>query len=317
MPKLLDQVHAELRLRHYSHRTEKTYVNWIRQYILFHHKRHPAEMGETEIRAFLSYLATEREVAASTQNQAFAALLFLYRHILNQELPAISDFARAKRPERLPVVFTRQEVMKILSRLTGVNWLMGSLLYGAGLRLTECLALRIKDIDFEYRQIMVRDGKGGKDRITMLPESLIEPLRTQIDHASRLHQQDLSEGFGCVYLPFALARKYPNAEQELKWQYVFPAPARSVDPRSGIERRHHLGEWVLQRAIREAIRDAAISKHGSCHTLRHSFATHLLQTGSDIRTIQELLGHKDVSTTMIYTHVLNRGGLGVRSPLDL
>jgi integron integrase len=317
MSKLLDQTRDLIRTRHLSLRTEESYLAWIKQYILFHHKRHPSELKAPEITAFLSYLAVSRHVAASTQNQALSAILFLYREVLGIELDWITDVERAKKPKRLPVVFTKAEVQAILLRLSNTKWIMASLLYGSGLRLMECLRLRVKDIDFASHQIMVRDGKGGKDRVTMLPESLVEPLNLHLARVKALHIQDLQQGRGLVHLPFALARKYPQAEREWMWQYVFPAAKRSIDPRSGKEQRHHLAETVLQRAVKEAVRAAAINKAGSCHTLRHSFATHLLEAGYDIRTIQELLGHSDVSTTMIYTHVLNRGGKAVKSPLEL
>jgi integron integrase len=273
-------------------------------------------MGEPEVSKFLSNLAVEGKVSASTQNQALSAILFLYQAVLKQELGWINNVKRAKKPSHLPVVFTKEEAKAVLLRLEGTKWLMASLLYGAGLRLMECLGLRVKDIDFSYSQITVRDGKGGKDRLTMLPESLKDPLKKHLEKVSILHEQELKEGFGKVYLPFALAKKYPNAEREFAWQYVFPASNRSIDPRSGIERRHHIYETVLQKAVKAAVRAAGINKPASCHTFRHSFATHLLEDGYDIRTVQELLGHKDVSTTMIYTHVLNKGGKGVRSPLD-
>lgn len=315
-PKLLDQVRDAIRVRHYSMRTEEAYVYWIKRFIFYHEKRHPLHMGEQEVSKFLSHLAVEGKVSASTQNQALSALLFLYQEVLKQELGWINNVKRAKKPSHLPVVFTKEEAKAVLLRLEGTKWLMASLLYGAGLRLMECLGLRVKDIDFSYNQITVRDGKGGKDRLTMLPGSLQEPLKKHLEKVRILHEQDLKEGFGKVYLPFALAKKYPNAEREFAWQYVFPASNRSIDPRSGIERRHHIYETVLQKAVKAAVRAAGINKPASCHTFRHSFATHLLEDGYDIRTVQELLGHKDVSTTMIYTHVLNKGGKGVRSPLD-
>jgi integron integrase len=315
-PRLLDQVRQVARLKHMSIRTEKSYVDYIRDFILFHNKRHPKDMGVDEIRAYLTHLAVEKKIAASTQNVALCALLFLYRQVLQLELPYIDDIAWAKRSERLPVVFTRSEVKSILVNLEGTPHLIASLLYGSGLRLMECLRLRVKDIDFEYRQITVRDGKGEKDRMTMLPTSTLEPLKQQLERAKLLHQQDLAEGYGAVYLPYALERKYPNAQREWRWQYVFPPAKRSLDPRSGLTRRHHWVPDSVQRAVKQAIRAAKLTKPGSCHTFRHSFATHLLEDGYDIRTVQELLGHKDVKTTMIYTHVLNRGGQGVRSPLD-
>jgi integron integrase len=315
-PRLLDHVRAVARLRRLAYQTERAYVYWIRRFILYHNKRHPSQMGTAEIRAFLSNLATDRSVAPSTQNQALAAILFLFRDVLRLDVPFIEGIERAKRPERLPVVFSRAEVDAVLSRLTGVHRLAASLLYGAGLRLTECLRLRVKDVDFEANQIVVRSGKGAKDRVTLLPQGLVPALKAQLDYARGLHGADLLDGFGRVALPDALARKYPNAETEWAWQFVFPAPRRSIDPRTGVTRRHHLAPTSLQKAVYTAIRHAGIAKHGSCHTLRHSFATHLLEDGYDIRTVQELLGHSDVRTTMIYTHVLNLGPRAVRSPLD-
>ncbi|MBI1987231.1 MAG: integron integrase [Nitrospinae bacterium] len=316
-PKLLDQVRQVIRTRHYSIRTEEAYVHWIKRFVLFHHKRHPKEMGAEEVNRFLSDLAVKQNVAASTQNQALSAILFLYQEVLKQEIGWLGDLIRAQKPKKLPVVFTREEVKSVLNCLSDINRLMANLLYGSGLRLMECLRLRVKDIDFSYNQIVVRDGKGEKDRVTMLPLSLKDPLQRHLKEVKKLHQKDLNDGFGDVYLPYALERKYPNACREWAWQYVFPSLKRSIDPRSGIERRHHLGKEVLQRAVKEAIWKAGIHKAASCHTFRHSFATHLLEAGYDIRTVQELLGHKDVSTTMIYTHVLNRGGKGVQSPADL
>jgi integron integrase len=316
-PRLLDQVRDTLRLKHYSIRTEETYIGWIKRYILFHDKRHPKDMGEIEIKTFLTNLAVNKNVAASTQNQAFNALLFLYREVLKQEFGQLNDVVRAKKPRKLPVVFTKEEVRLIINQLEGTKWLMAQLMYGAGLRVMECVRLRVKDIDFSYRQIVVRDGKGGNDRVTMLPEIVIEPLKRHLEKVKTTHTLDLSAGFGKVYLPGALKKKYKHANQSWGWQYVFPASKRSIDPRSRIERRHHIHESVIQRAVREAIRKARLTKAGSCHSLRHSFATHLLEAGYDIRTIQELLGHKDVSTTMIYTHVLNRGGRAVQSPGDM
>ena len=315
-PKLLDQVRAKIRLKHYSIRTEQAYVDWIRRYILFHGKRHPQDMGKPEVEQFLSHLAVERNVAAATQNQALSAILFLYKEVLEKDIGRLDDMERAKRPARLPVVLTAAEVRAVLAHLGGRHRLMANLLYGAGLRLMECVRLRVKDLDFEYQQITVRDGKGQQDRLTLLPEALIASLQTHLVDVRILHEQDLREGFGNVYLPFALERKYPNAGREWGWQYVFPASKRSSDPRSNIKRRHHLDEQALQRAFKIAVRASGIAKPASCHSLRHSFATHLLMAGYDIRTVQELLGHKDVSTTMIYTHVLNRGGKGVVSPLD-
>ena len=315
-PKLLDQVRDRIRVKHYSLRTEQTYLSWIKRFIYFHGKRHPKDMGGREVEAFLSHLAVEGQVSASTQSQALSALLFLYKEVLEQDLPWLNNVVRAKPSKHLPVVLTVAEVRSVLKRLDGVKWLMASLLYGSGIRLMECLRLRVKDIDFERHEILVRDGKGMKDRVTMLPASVVEPLQEHLAKARVLHQKDLAEGFGEVYLPFALAKKYPNAGREWGWQYVFPSSKRSIDPYSGKERRHHLDEKVLQRAISAAVREAGLVKPASCHTLRHSFATHLLQSGYDIRTVQELLGHSDVSTTMIYTHVLNKGGRGVVSPLD-
>ncbi|MBE7436027.1 MAG: integron integrase [Anaerolineales bacterium] len=304
-----------LRSRHYSNRTEETYLDWVRRYILFHKKRHPLEMGAEEIRAFLIHLATERTVAASTQNQALSAILFLYREVLHKEIEPIL-LSAAKRPERLPTVLSREEVIRIIDRMNGLNKLMAQVLYGSGLRLMECLRLRVKDVDFEYKTLTVRDGKGEKDRVTPLPDSIIPDLRRQIERVRLLHEEDLSAGFGEVYLPTALENKYPNASRELAWQYLFPSPKRSLDPRSGRERRHHMDESGLQRTIKESTQKAGIQKRVSPHTFRHSFATHLLQNGYDIRTVQELLGHKDVRTTMIYTHVIQRGGMAVKSPLD-
>ncbi len=317
MSQLLEQVRDAVRTRHYSIRTEEAYLRWIREYILFFDKRHPEELGAKEISAFLSHLAVRRNVAASTQNQALSALLFLYREVLALPIGWVDDVERAKRPKRLPVVFTRDEVKAVLGHLRADMWLMASLLYGSGLRLMECVRLRVKDIDFGPLQIVVREGKGDKDRITMLPATLLQPLERQLEKAKALHEMDVREGFGHVYLPYALARKYPNADREWGWQYVFPARQRSLDPRTGREQRHHVAETALQKAVRVAVRGAGIIKPGTCHTLRHSFATHLLEAGYDIRTIQELLGHADVTTTMIYTHVLNRGGKGVKSPLEL
>ena len=313
--KLLDQVRDALRLKHYSIRTEQAYVGWIKRFILFHNKRHPKEMGAPEIAAFLTHLAVDLNVAASTQNQALCALIFLYRQVLEID-PGPVDAVRAKKPKRLPTVLTREEVRALLAALSGTNQLIAKLLYGCGLRLIECLRLRVKDIDFAYCQIIVRDGKGEKDRVTVLPQTLIAPLQEHLRRVRMIHDRDLNQGYGAVYLPYALERKYPNAHRQWGWQYVFPAPKLSIDPRTGIKRRHHLGASGPQRAIREATQLAGLNKPVGPHTLRHSFATHLLEDGYDIRTVQELLGHKDVRTTMIYTHVLQRGGLAVRSPLD-
>lgn len=314
--RLLDQVRARVRRRGLAIRTEKVYVDWIRRFILANNKRHPRNMGSYEVERFLTGLAVKGKVAASTQNQALSALLFLYREVLGQDLPWMQNIRRAKKPERLPTVLTVAEVARVLDQMGGTAHLMASLLYGSGLRLMECVRLRVQDVDFARREILVRHGKGGKDRRTMLPAMVVEALQAQLAQTRILHDRDLRVGHGAVWLPTALERKYPNAAREWTWQYVFPARSRSIDPRSGLERRHHVGEKNLQRAVRVAVQAAAIDKHASCHTLRHSFATHLLESGSDIRTIQELLGHADVSTTMIYTHVLNRGGSGVRSPLD-
>jgi integron integrase len=315
-PRLLDQVRARCRVRHLSIRTEQAYIGWIRRFILANGKQHPSVMGGAEVTAFLTLLATRHRVAAGTQNQALAALLFLYREVLGIELPWMDAVIRAKRPRRLPVVLSVEEVQRLLLAMEGRTALLAGLLYGTGMRLMEAMRLRIKDVDFAQRQIVVRQGKGGKDRHVPLPERLAAGLSDEIARALHLHAADLAVGHGDVWLPDALARKYPNAAREPGWQYVFPARGLSHDPRGGALRRHHLDESVLQRAVRSARQHAGILKPASCHTLRHSFATHLLEAGQDIRTIQALLGHKDLSTTQIYTHVLNRGGLGVRSPLD-
>ena len=315
-PKLLDQVRAKIRLKHYSIRTEQSYSDWIRRFILFHDKKHPSEMGEAEVEAFLSHLAVVGKVSASTQNQAKSAILFLYREVLGTELQWLDGVEKAKTPQRLPVVLTVSEVASILAEVEGIHALLLKLLYGTGMRLMEAMRLRVKDVEFERLEIVVRDGKGFKDRVTMLPASLADLLKTHLLSVKRLHDRDLANGFGAVYLPFALERKYPNADKEWGWQYVFPATQLSVDPRSGVTRRHHLDEKAVQRAMKQAVRRAKLVKPATPHTLRHSFATHLLQGCYDIRTVQELLGHADVSTTMIYTHVLNRGGHGVVSPLD-
>ncbi|MCB0212711.1 MAG: integron integrase [Anaerolineae bacterium] len=314
--KLLDRYRDKLRQKNYAYRTEQAYTNWVKRYILFHNKTHPQEMGAAHIEQFLTDLAVNHHVAASTQTQALSAILFLYRYVLNQELDFAIDAVRAKKPKRLPVVFSQTEARRVLDAMAGTPQLMAKLLYGSGLRLTECIRLRVKDIDFEQKQLFVRQGKGQVDRDTLLPDSLIEPLQKNLRRVKLIHQQDLAQGHGAVYLPYALARKYPNANTEWAWQYVFPAAHLSTDPHSGHIRRHHLHESVLQRAVKQAIKLAGIYKQASCHTFRHSFATHLLENGYDIRTVQELLGHKDVRTTMIYTHVLNQGPLGVRSPLD-
>ncbi|HXG29584.1 MAG TPA: integron integrase [Nevskiales bacterium] len=315
-PRLLDQVRAALRLRHYSYRTEQTYVTWIKRYIYFHGKQHPAGLGEREVTAFLSHLASERRVSASTQNQALSALLFLYGVVLDRQLDWLDNVVRAKRSTHIPTVLSREELRRLLAQLDGTHELIARLMYGTGMRLLEALRLRVGDLDREYRQITVRNGKGAKDRVTVLPESLIPALAAHLEKVKDLHARDLAAGYGGVYLPFALARKYPRAEYEWIWQYVFPSVHRSVDPLSGVIRRHHLDEKNYQRIIRQAARRAGLAKRVTSHTLRHCFATHLLEDGYDIRTVQELLGHSDVSTTMIYTHVLNRGGRGVFSPLD-
>ncbi|MFZ2957439.1 MAG: integron integrase [Candidatus Ozemobacteraceae bacterium] len=315
-PTLLEKVREIIRLKHYSSKTEKSYVGWIRRFLIFFKCRHPREMGCPEIRNFLTDLALVKKVASSTQNQALAALLFMYRDVLRLDLPFVEGIERAKKPERLPIILTRPEIQQIFAYLDGSFWLMGNLLYGAGLRLNECIQLRVQDVEFSNNQITVRQGKGAKDRVTILPEAVKNMLQEQIRRILFIHAQDLSEGFGRVFLPAALDRKYPNAAQEQAWQYVFPARKRSIDPRTNVERRHHLHETSLQHAIKEAVRKAGITKPVGCHSFRHAFATHLLEAGYDIRTIQELMGHKDVSTTMIYTHVLQRGGRGVVSPLD-
>lgn len=315
-PRLMDRVRAAIRTRHYSYRTEQAYVSWIRRFIHYHGKRHPAEMGRAEITAFLTSLAVEHHVAASTQNQALAAILFLYKDVLGQEPGWCDDIVRAKRPTRLPVVLTRAEVEALLAHVHGVPALMTTLIYGSGIRLMECLRLRVKDIDFERREILVREGKGDRDRVTMLPATLAAPLRDHLSRVAALHASDLANGAGRVMLPDALARKYPDADRQWFWQWVFPATKLSRDPRSGLHRRHHLDASVLQRAIQRAALTARLGKPVGPHTLRHCFATHLLEAGYDIRTVQELLGHRDVATTMIYTHVLNRGGRGVESPAD-
>jgi integron integrase len=316
-PKLLDQVRATIRTKHYSYRTEQSYVQWIRRFVLFHDKRHPRDMGEQEINEFLTHLAVKENVSASTQNQALCGIVFLYKHILNIELGEFCNVVWAKKSVRLPVVLTRDEVKRLMHKLSGVNLLIVSLLYGAGLRLKECLQLRIKDIDFSYNQIVVRGAKGDKDRITILPQNIKEQLRKHSSQVKRIHENDLKNGFGSVFLPFALSKKYPNADKELGWQFFFPAANISSDPRTGVRRRHHVGEWILQHALRDARLKTGIMKPISSHVFRHSFATHLLEQGYDIRTIQELLGHKNVKTTMIYTHVLNKGGKGVTSPADM
>jgi len=316
-PKLLDRMRTEIRVRHYSIRTEEAYVDWARRFILFNNKRHPKELGAAEVRDFLSHLAVDRNVAASTQNQAKSALLFLYREVLHIQLPWLDEVIAAKMSKRLPVVLTQTETRHLLNAMSGTMGLVASLLYGTGMRLLEGLRLRVKDVEFTRREIIVREGKGNKDRVTVLPENLILSLKAHLEKVKALHERDLEAGFGEVYLPNALALKYPNAARAWGWQFVFPSAVRSIDPRTGIERRHHVYEASVQRAVREAAKLAGIHKPVTPHVLRHSFATHLLQAGYDIRTVQELLGHKDVQTTMIYTHVLNKGGRGVISPLDM
>ncbi|MCY7346587.1 MAG: integron integrase [Pyrinomonadaceae bacterium] len=318
MSVLLNQVRDVMRTRHYSLTTEKTYIYWIKKYIFFHHIRHPNEMGASEVGAFLTHLAVDENVAAATQNQAMFALLFLYKEVLGIELDRLGgSFTSAKQLTRVPVVLTREEVTAVLSHLSGVHWLMANLLYGAGLRLKECLRLRVKDLDFGYKQITVRAGKGGKDRFTILPEKVVEPLQKHLVSVKTLHGSDLKGGLGAVLMPFAFDGKHSNAACEWKWQYVFPSHKISRNPRTGKLGRHHLSESGLQKAVKVGLNKAVVEKHASCHTLRHSFATHLLQNGSDIRTIQDLLGHKELMTTMIYTHVLQQNKLGVRSPLDI
>ncbi len=315
-PKLLERMRAAFRSRHYSPRTEETYINWVIRYIRFHDMKHPADMAEAEVNAFLNHLAVEAKVSASTQNQALSALLFLYRHVLHREIGELNDLVRAHRPRRLPVVLSREEVRDVLQKLNGVKWLAAALMYGTGVRLMECMELRVKDIDFGGHQIIVRDGKGHKDRVTMLPVSLQAPLRDHLQKVRAIHDTDLREGFGRVVMPDALDRKFPNAAAEWIWQWVFPQERRWKDRTSGREGRYHMDESIIQRAVKEAAHRAGTSKRVTCHTLRHSFATHLLESGYDIRTIQELLGHKDLKSTMIYTHVLNRGPSGVSSPMD-
>ena len=316
-PKLLELFREALRVRHYSNRTEETYCSWVKRYVHFHNMRHPKEMGELEINAFLTHLAVNEKVSASTQNQALSALLFLYRNVIGKEVGDLGHVIRARKPTHLPVVLTREEVKALLPQMTGDKWLMASLMYGSGLRLMACLRLRVQDNDFSRNEILVRDGKGAKDRITMLPESLKKPLGDHLKNVKSIHDKDLAEGWGRVLLPGALDRKYPNAPAEWRWQWVFPQENRWVNMTTREEGRHHIHETSIQRAVKDATQRAGIVKHAGCHTFRHSFATHLLEAGYDIRTIQELMGHKDVSTTMIYTHVLNKGGHGVKSPVDM
>ena len=315
-PRLLDRLRLALRSRHYSRRTEKSYVRWVRRFISFHNVRHPAQMAEPEINAFLTHLAVRQHVSASTQNQALCALLFLYRHVLGRQVGELGEVIRARKPRRLPIVLSRDEVKVVLANLAADKRLMAALLYGAGLRLMECLRLRIQDIDFSRNEITIRDGKGGKDRMTMLPESLKKPLQEHLRKVRSIHEKDLAHGWGRVQLPEALDRKYPNAPTGWRWQWVFPQANRWRNSKTGEEGRHHVDESVLQKAFKQAVGKAGLVKRATCHTLRHSFATHLLEDGYDIRTVQELLGHTDVRTTLIYTHVLNRGGRGVKSPVD-
>jgi integron integrase len=315
-PKLLDRLREALRSRHYSRRTEQTYCHWIKRFIFFHNKCHPVEMGELEINAFLTHLAIKERVSASTQTQALSAIIFLYRHVFHREIGELKGLIRARKPRHLPVVMTKDEVRSVIAELDGQCRLMAGLMYGAGLRLMECLRLRVQDVDFSANQISLRDGKGAKDRLTMLPQGIKAPLMEHLKRVQLIHQRDLQEGWGGVSLPDALPRKYPNAAAEWGWQWVFPQGNRWVNPRTGEQGRHHVDESIVQKGIRAAVRKAGITKHATCHTFRHSFATHLVADGYDIRTVQELLGHKDVKTTMIYTHVLNRGGKGVRSPMD-
>ncbi len=314
--KILEQIKEQIRIKHYSIRTEKSYVEWAKRFIIFNNKKHPLKMGEKEINDYLTFLAVKAKVAASTQNQALNAIIFLYREVLKKNIDEIGIFPRAKKPEKIPIVLSKQEVDIIINSLNAENKLIAELLYGSGLRVIECVRLRVKDIDFSYNQILVIEGKGAKDRVTMLPQKLSDALKIQINKTKIIHKQDLSDGYGEVYLPYALEKKYPTASKAIGWQYIFPAAKRSIDPRSGKERRHHLSPQVIQRALRKAVRNSGITKLVGCHTQRHSFATHLLENGYDIRSVQELLGHRDVRTTMIYTHVLQKGGLAIKSPLD-
>lgn len=313
---LMDEVRESLQSRHYSQRTEQAYCLWVKRYIRFHGLRHPAEMGEKEINEFLTHLAVARQVSASTQTQALSALLFLYRRVIGRDVGQLEGLVRARKSQHLPVVFSRTEVRSILEHLDGDRWLMASLMYGTGMRLSECLRLRVLDIDFGRLEVAVRDGKGGKDRVTMLPETLVASLHEQINRVRAIHRTDLAAGWGGVAMPTALERKYPNAAYSFKWQWVFPQERRWIDAKLKVQGRHHVHPTIIQRAFAQAVRRADVDKQAGCHSLRHSFATHLLESGYDIRTIQELLGHKSVNTTMIYTHVLNKGGRGVRSPLD-
>ncbi|MBK8946434.1 MAG: integron integrase [Ignavibacteriae bacterium] len=315
-PKLIEEVINYLRLKHYSIRTEEAYINWIKRFIIFHNKRHPLEMGDKEIREFLTKLAVKDKVAASTQNQALCAIIFLYKEVLKKKVGELEEMVWSSKPKKLPVVFSKDEVRAVLKNLNGIDWIVSNILYGAGLRLIECLRLRVQDIDFSLNQIIVRNGKGDKDRITILPEIVKSALKERIKEIQIQHKEDLEKGYGKVYLPFALEKKYPNANTEIGWQYLFPADKLSEDPRSGVIRRHHLGESAIQKAVKTAMGKAGIKKSAGCHTFRHSFATHLLDRGIDIRTIQELLGHESLNTTMIYTHIINKGAFGIMSPVD-
>ncbi len=316
-PKLLDRLRLALRSRHYSKRTEQTYCYWVKKYIYFHNVRHPDEMGEKEINQFLTHLAVKGRVSSSTQNQALSALLFLYRHVLGREVGDLGDVIRARKPTRLPVVMTKDAVKAVLGNLKGDKWLMACLMYGAGLRLMECLRMRVQDIDFEKNMILIRDGKGNKDRVSVLPDIVKEPLKEHLEKVKAIHNKDRAEGYGRVLMPDALARKYRNAPADWRWQWVFPQETRWIDKKTGTQGRHHVHETIIQHAVRGSVKRSGLTKRATCHTFRHSFATHLLEDGYDIRTIQELLGHKDVKTTMIYTHVLNQGPKGVRSPVDV
>ncbi len=314
--KLLDQLRDIIRMKHYSFRTEKTYSQWVKRFILFHNKKHPKDMGGNEIRSFLNHLAVNKKSSASTQNQALCSIIFLYKEVLNIEIGEIDAIIWAKKPGRLPCVFSKNEVKEILNEMNGIYKIMATLLYGGGLRLSECLSLRVKDIDFDYQQIIIRCGKGGKDRVTILPDSVVKPLKEHIEKVKKIHEKDIQDGFDSVYMPYALERKYPNAGKEIGWRFLFPGKTIAKDPRSKIKRRHHLHSSVLQRAVKTGIQNAGIVKQGGCHTLRHSFATHLLEDGVNIRTVQELLGHKNLETTMIYTHVMDKKKIGVKSPAD-
>jgi len=316
-PKLLDQLREAIRSRHYSRRTETSYCNWVKRYIYFHDVCHPAEMAEPEINAFLTHLAVKEKVSASTQNQALSALLFLYRHVIGREIGDLGEVIRARRPLRIPVVLTKDEIRKILAQIKGDKWLMACIMYGSGLRLMECLRLRMQDLDLQSSTVTVRDGKGNKDRVTMLPSSIKKPLLEHIKKIRKIHENDVKNGYGKVFMPYALSRKYPNASREWRWQWVFPQEKLWRNEITGERGRHHVHESIIQRTVKEAVAKVGLTKRATCHTFRHSFATHLLEDGYDIRTVQELLGHKDIKTTMIYTHVLNKGPAGVRSPADM